>query len=174
MFRNEARGLRVVNTGFEHLSEGVYSIVFVDCAKRRILKVFSKAQGFDFEHSKKVFDSEVEAYKIAMKASELKDLVPKFFGTRRGLLVEDKCGTDVTNEFHPDLASELEFISDDFIKINEAPGSDWEQITRAFKDRGIEYMSDASVTIKNEKIQKVIDFAIKEFERPVPDIIGPA
>jgi hypothetical protein len=160
MFANERRGLRIVGSNFEYLTEGAYSIVFVNRSKGRVLKVFRATHRRD--HSADVFNAEVEAYKVAMKSNDLKALVPNFFGTQTGLKVMDKNCTDVTDEFYPNLAFEAEFIPQRFDKIAGAPLSEQERITKLFRDRGICHMSDVSVVINDGRIQKVIDFAIQE------------
>ena len=128
MFANQMRGLRVVGTKFEYLSEGAYSVVFIDRQQGRIIKVFKAIHELD--HCKKVFDAEVEAYGIAMRTAELKERVPQFHGVRQDLRIEDRSGKDVTAEFYPDLAYEAEFIADEFDKIATSPEA--ERLQRPF------------------------------------------
>jgi len=159
-FLNEQRGLYVADSEFKYYSEGAYGLVFVDRAKGRILKVYRARQ--PLPHSTEVFNAEVEAYKIAMKSDDLKKLVPEFFGARTGLIIMDKDGTDVTNEFYPNLAFEAEFVPGEFRKISFAPESEQKQVMELFRSHGINHAIDASITLEGEKIRKLIDFAIRE------------
>ena len=163
-FPNAYRGLRIKGTDFIYHSEGAYGLVFVDKAEGRIRKLYKSTQRQN--HRKKVFENEVKAYEIASNVSELKDLIPKYYGTRAGMVLIDKNDEDVTNEIDVDLAFEAEFIDGCFQKRN-SPGVDqaaWDDIKEKFRKHGIRHVKDASVTLKNNSIEKVIDFSFMEIE----------
>jgi hypothetical protein len=160
MFPNARRGLRILNTEYIYLTEGAYSVVFVDHNAQKIRKLFRSRE--KLEHCQEVFKSEMRAYEIALKADDLKVLVPSFFGQSPGSAVVDKDGNDATSEFYPDLAYELEYIPQQFEKIGVIPQPEMERIQKMFRDRGINHVIDMSVQVESGRVLKAIDFAIEE------------
>jgi hypothetical protein len=161
MFANERRGLCISDSNFRYLTEGAYSVIFKDQDAGRALKLFKSSH--PIIQSARVFAAEVEAHKIAAGTAELKDLVPEFFCTPTALRVEDKDGRDVTTEFHPDLAIEMEFLPVHFADILIASRNEQERIRNLFQSHDIQHMSDVSVALNEHgQIVKVVDFAVKE------------
>jgi len=113
-----------------------------------------------------VFESEVRAYKIAMKSPKLHTLVPEFFGIRPTQIILDNYKKDISDEFIPCLAFEATLIDDNFVKLGAVCVCDVERqrITKLFASEGIKYLKDASVLLQGKCVVKVIDFAVKEFE----------
>ncbi len=163
-FRNAERGLKIKGTGFSYLDEGAYSLVFVDRERRRIRKVYRNRSDADFDHVREVFEAETEAYAIASKADELKDLIPAYYGPVPGQTIIDASGNDVTGEFQAALAFEAEFVECSFRKAIAASHNERTRVEDLFRKRGIHHVTDISVSIVNGRITKVIDFAIKEVE----------
>jgi hypothetical protein len=164
MFQNATRGLRLEGTDFTYLTEGAYGIVFHDRNRGRIRKVYRTRWDADVDHCREVFEAETAAYQIASTTSELKDIVPAYFGIRAGLTVVGADGKDVTNEFYRDLAFEAEFVNCSFEKISASSPDEHRRVVALFRKHGIKHVIDASVCLEDGHISKVIDFATKEVE----------
>lgn len=107
-----------------------------------------------------VFQSEVDAYEIAMKNEELSKLVPHFYGP---VLIGRLEGA--REEVAHDKAYSMEFIEGDFRKIGTVNSSEKMRIVKLFRKHGINHVIDSSVIMNEEnQIIKVVDFATKEFE----------
>jgi hypothetical protein len=163
-YANARRGLKIPGTAFEYLTEGAYGLVFVDRSARRIRKVYRTRELKDPQHLTNVFNSEVMAFKIAMKCSELTELVPEFYGICPTKDVQDHSGNSIASELRGDLSFEMEFLPGSFVKIGTIPTSESDRIQTLFFQCGIRHMSDASVLLDEERITKVIDFAVQESE----------
>jgi hypothetical protein len=85
--------------------EGHYSLVFLTAT--RAVKVFKRRPGQD-DHIRQVFASEVSAYEIARFHDNLKALVKHFVGPVAGCRIQDLSGNDISNEFLPACAYEME------------------------------------------------------------------
>ncbi len=115
-------------------------------------------------HSREVFEAETEAYAIASKVCELKDLIPAYFGKVSDQKIVDTSGSDVTHEFHPSFAFEAEFVECSFQKLAAATERERKRVANLFHMHGIHHITDVSVCIENDRITKVIDFATREVE----------
>jgi hypothetical protein len=162
-FANEARGLAVAGTDFTYLSEGAYSVVFIDRAAVRIIKVFKRRP--DEDHVRAVFKAEADAYGLAASSAEVSEVVPGAFRLCPVEQLIDKQGQDVTCEFFPDLAFETDFVEGDFYKIGVIGSAEASRVRRLFREAGIHHTSDMSVIISVDGIiLKAIDFAVEEHE----------
>jgi hypothetical protein len=163
-FWNATRGLKIRDSEFAYLTEGAYGIVFADKKRGRIRKVYRHQDDVDFQHCQKVFRAETQAYAIATNAPALTELVPRYYGLVTDLTVVDGAGKDVTNEFHADLAFEAEFVDCNFQKSRVAPDEERRRIMALFRKHGIKHTFDISVCMQNNRIRKVVDFAMKKVE----------
>lgn len=161
-FANASRGLQIKGTNFEYLSEGAYAAVFVDRMNNRVRKVFFRKDSAMGKASLESFLSETEAYQIASASDELRIYIPEYYGEVMRVVIVDKQGLDVSNEFCTDLVIELEFIPGVFQKISQAP--DGEEVIALFRAHGIVGISDASVTSANGQVEKIIDIGVREIE----------
>jgi hypothetical protein len=156
-FPNTARGLRLAGTDFVYLTEGAYGTIFADRGQRRVRKVYRTRPEVDTSHCREVFNTEIQAYEIASKHSELSALVPAYFGPCDVPDVVDGANANVSNEFHSDLAFEAEFVE----CFLQPPNTEQARIDALFGRYGIHYVTDASVCLEEDAIRKMIDFATK-------------
>jgi hypothetical protein len=162
-FANEARGLRIAGTGFSYLNEGAYGVVFADRAAGRIVKIYRWRPEQD--HARAVFKAEADAYGLAASSKAVAALVPGNFRLCTAQQIIDKDGKDVTAEFFPDLALEMDFVAGHFLKIASIDGTEALRVRGLFYDVGIHHTIDMSVTLGADgAVAKAIDFAIVEHE----------
>lgn len=159
-----ANAARLKETDFAYCTEGAFGLIFVNAKSGRALKVFRRKHEASEDHCRSVFNSEIEAYGLASSSPEVRALVPGFYGVRSGLIVLDQDGNDVSAEFIPDLAYEMEFVAGYFQKMGTVANPEADRVRQLFRNAGICYLTDASVMLTNGKITKVIDFAVREFE----------
>lgn len=163
-FANERRGLRLSGTDFTYLSEGAYSVVFADRERRQVRKVYRVHGDAGLDHCRDVFAAEIDAYQIASNNAELRGLVPRYFGPCPNQVIVDGTPSEVTKEFHPDLAFEAEFVECQFHKLGVVPPPDWARIVVLFRRNGIHHVNGASFCLWDGRVTKVIDFTTKEVE----------
>ena len=161
-FANAYRGLQIAGTEFVYLSEGAYAAVFVDRAQERIRKVFRRRADLTEDHCRRVFQSEVGAYEIASKDRDLASLIPTYYGLVTKQIVVDRNGNELTSDFNKDMAFEAAFVEGEFQKISGASSDEWTRVADLFFKRRIFHLTDASISIQDGKIMKVIDFAVHE------------
>lgn len=159
-FANESRGLKIRGSDFVYLTEGAYSVIFVDRRQSRIRKVYRVQRGLTRSHCEEVFDSEVEAYNVAGKTLELRALVPRFYGICNTTTIVDSRDQDVSREFLGNLTFEAEFIPSEFIKIGNLECAERKRIIDLFVQHGIRHIVDSSVCVADGKIIKIVDFAV--------------
>lgn len=157
---NAKRGLRIAETDFVYLDEGAYAVVFVDHIQMRVRKVYLASHAL--AHAQLVFKNERNAYAIAHSQAELRVLVPKIYEPPRSLQIVDSRFSDVTRDFYPQLAIEMDFVPGRFLKLRDYPNGEERRITDLFQRHGINYLIDSSATAENGKIATVVDFAIKD------------
>lgn len=145
--------------------QGCYGVVVKDTGSGRAIKLFFR--GEDEAHSRKVYQSEVEAYEIVQLHPRLVELTADFFGRCSVAKVFDEHGADISDRFLLDCGLELELLSGPFPKIGSCFGStNRNEVERAFNDAGIRHTSDAGVMLDDQRqIIKIIDFATVEYER---------
>ncbi len=163
-FANARRGLRIKDSKFEYLTEGAYGVVFVDRAANRIRKIYRVNDEGLASHCIEAYEAEAKAFEIASADERLRELIPEWHGRRSAQSIVDQNDQDVSNEFYSDLAFEVEFIPDAFQKFGVISSGEQERIGALFIERGIAYMKDASVILRDGRVHKVIDFATKEVE----------
>ena len=139
--------------------EGAYGIVFFD-EQGYAIKVFKRRPDAPEEHLKAVFQSEVEAYRIANESNELRALVPEFFGVITCEQVLDEAGNDISGVFHMALAYKMRKIEGVFRKC----GLQDEKLKGAFSEAGIRHTKDASVLFEDGAIRCIVDIAVQEHE----------
>lgn len=137
---------------YDYLDSGYFSEVFVNFNLGLIIKQFC-AKGDD-ERFRKVCNSEVAAYEIAMQDKVLQNLTPKFYDS--GLDCEFPKGA--SENYLPSVNYQLEYVQGLFVKDQGLV----DQHAKFFRDKGINYLADCSVFSDNSVI-KVIDFATEEF-----------
>lgn len=140
---------------------GAYGMIFFTTGCRAI-KVF-KRNGHPRDHAVQVFKSEVDAYEIAKNVPELKHLIPEFFGVSSIDRIEDESGKDISDEFHLDLAYEMEKIDGQFVKANLGKYAELGEIERLFHLNGIRHTSDIDVLQEKGAIKRIIDFATEKY-----------
>jgi len=163
-FFNASRGLRIPGTDFEYMTEGAYGLIFLDRKFRRIRKVYKRRLDTDEAHCLAVFESEREAFELAARAPKVCTLIPEYFGESRAGTIIGSGGNDVTDEVYPLLSFEAEFLDGSFDKIGTVIAEERNRIVSLFHAVGIRHMTDASVRVTNQAIDKVIDFAVREIE----------
>ncbi|MVS99773.1 hypothetical protein [Devosia marina] len=162
-FANDARGLILAGTDFVYLDEGAYGIIFVSRSLGRVRKVYRHSA--DERHACAVFRSEIEAYARASASTELMTLIPEGFQICSPQRVFDRYGADVSNEFLPELAFEMEFVDSRFQKIGTIAQDEAQRVHALFRSVGILHTLDMSVALAEDGcVAKVIDFAMIEHE----------
>lgn len=139
--------------------EGAYGFVFFD-EQGYAIKVYKKRVDAPEEHIRAVFQSEVEAYRIATEREELKTLVPEFFGVIPCEKVLDEIGNDISREFYLSFAYKMRKVEGRFIKC----GLQDEQLKIAFNNAGIRHTKDASVLFESGVVKCIVDIADQEHE----------
>lgn len=161
-----------------HFKQGAFGRVELDFQTRRAIKLFlaidtSQAsyqdRPWENEIRKIVFAEEVQAYELANSCPDLLFHVPKFFGKRSFTSIKSESGEDVSHLYLLDCCYEMELIEGRFEKIHNwpnhgAPIQEVERITSLFQKAGINHTIDADATTSTDlqRIEKVIDFAIRE------------
>ena len=163
-FANETRKLRIKDTEFVWLDEGAYGVAFVDRARKRVRKIYRARGGAPLAHCIEVFEAETQAYAIASGSDDLKEITPAYYGRCEALTIIDGAGNDVTDEFHPGLAFEMELVEGKFVKSSAMSEIERERVTGLFWKNKIFHTIDMSVCLTDGKVTKAIDFAMKEIE----------
>lgn len=164
-FPNESRGLHIPGSDFKYYSEGAYAVVFVSRSGRPTArKIFRLKAESGRGHSSRTFAAEVAAFELAMASDHVRAIVPEFFGQQPALRVSDRNGTDVSAEFYPDLAFDMEFIEQPFRKLVYFSAFERIRVSNILNRAGIFYTIDASACGTDDCISKVIDFSTHEVE----------
>ena len=143
--------------------QGAYGIVIFSMDKNFAYKIYKNDKRK--YRVKRTFDSEVDAYKIAMESSELKKYTPEYFGTENITKILSCSGIDITSQFYCNYNLKLSFINGKFEKMHHMNATNKETVKKLFTDSGIRYLRDASAVINDQgEIFKVVDFATLEFE----------
>lgn len=161
-FANAHRGLRIKDTNFEYLTEGAYGVVFVDKAANRIRKVYRR--NHPAPHCAETYEAETRAFEIASADEHLRGLIPEWYGRRSAQVMIDKNEEDVSTEFFSDLAFEAGFVTGTFQKFGAISSEEQERVGALFIKRGIIYVKDMSVVLRDGSVHKAIDFATREIE----------
>ena len=164
---------------------GAFAVVvlyYENAFARKLFKaIFDKERPWENELRKKVFSSEVEAYKKLMSSNiDLCGLAPDFRGVPKITKVLDFYGNDVSVSYLLDCCYDMELINGDFDKLLESgrPKNITPEalsvIQEPFNNLGIMYMEDSSVTIDSSgNIVKIIDFAVSdEYQNGENDYLG--
>lgn len=164
-FFNERRGLHIPGSDFQYYSEGAYAVVFASRSGRPTArKLFRVKAESGREHSARTFAAEVAAFELAMASDHVRTIVPEFFGQQPAERVSDRDGTDVSAEFYPDLAFDMEFIEQPFRKLVYFSAFERKRVSSILNRAGIFYTIDASACGTDDCISKVIDFSTHEIE----------
>lgn len=157
------RGLAIAETDYSYLDEGAYGVIFADKALGRIIKIFKRR--LKEAHVRSVFRSEIDAYDLAASSTEISSLVPGNFQIVNPRNILDNHGVNVTDEFFPDLAFQVDLVEGYFHKIGVIDSAEASRVQQLFRRAGIYHTSDMSVTVGTEGcIRKAIDFATVEYE----------
>lgn len=128
-------------------------------------KVFKKQSQASREYICKVFKSEVDAYGAAIADSELRKIVPAFYGIVFVEKIVNECNIDISGEFELDLSYQMQKIEGCFQKIHNVPKDQFNFLKGLFLNAGIEYIEDASVVLDlSGNVRYIVDFALKEYE----------
>ncbi|GEM_PF-3198655 len=152
-------------TIFSKIDSGAYGDIFLNSVDGTVIKVFRKDN--PLEHCREVYDNEIKAYSLALGDLNLKSYVPHYYGREQIDSVFDENGVENTEKYFLDLNFKMEFVDGKFIKIGSPLVSSQEasQVQGFFRQVGINFLRDASVTLNQQgKIEKVIDFSLKEIE----------
>jgi hypothetical protein len=147
---------------------GAYGTIFFHNGTKAV-KVFRKTE-HSREHIENVFQSEVEAYEIAQSVPAIRELTPIFYGVVTVDLIKTAAGTDISSQFHLDLAYEMEKIDGIFCDEHIAGANAARPIQLLFNSHGIMHTSDMAYLVENSVIKKVVDFATEYHELYHQDI----
>lgn len=155
-------GTKLADSNFEYLNSGSYGVVFADKSRCLARKVF--LAGPDEGHIRKVFKSEIEAYRMAASDNQLALLIPGHFKVCcLAQVILDKAGNNISSEFIPSLAYEMEYVDGDFQKFNHIDDKEIQRIKLLFNQVGIYYTKDMSVHLGDDgRVVKAVDFGIEE------------
>lgn len=160
---NQNRGLTIAGTEYSYLDEGAYGVIFADKTAGRIIKIYKRI--LEESHVCLVFRAEIDAYGFAASSAEISSLIPGNFQIVTQNQVVDSHGTNVTDEFFPDLAFQTNLVEGNFHKIGVVDSAEASRVRQLFRRAGIHHTSYMSVTVEVEGcILKVIDFATVEHE----------
>ena len=148
---------------YEYEAMGAYAHVFVDRSTMTCWKVFLADK--PREHIESTFHAEVDAYKLAMEDRRAAELVPTLhrIGCEEGEIFSH-VGQSLSSLYHLDLAYELDFINHQFYKVGSVNQEILAPSFEILRSAGIRYLEDASVSEKDGKPYKFIDFAIIDHE----------
>jgi hypothetical protein len=157
-------GSRIADSEFRYLDAGAYGAVFVNTSTMRIRKVAYKKPDVSDDHARNVFQSELDALKIAERSEILRSLIAAPITELRGARVLDRDGKDITGMFYSDLGYEAAFVPGQFVKIGTVTGDEQDRVRALFRAEGIYHTIDASVVLEGGNITRIIDFAVREVE----------
>lgn len=157
------------NLAADTLESGAFSVVLRNGPRTHAYKLFfSEAADRNIMSNRKrraIFESEVEAYRIAQADDDLRLLVPQFFGMRQVTAITDSSRTDdITRLFLLDCCYEMELVPGKAVKANEIrlkmPVVD--EYRNKFMQKGIKYMEDSLVFLLADRRMKFIDFGVRD------------
>lgn len=153
--------LRTLKLGNPHNDGGEYGLIVVSDDLTRAIKLFHRIETTE-EHAVTVFESEVQAYEIASSDPHLKAYVPDFYGVVTIDKVIDQKGFDISSSFFCSLAYEMGFVAGPFDGLRKRFSEKYPDLAQLFRNAGINYTSDVSVTYdKLGKLDKIVDFALE-------------
>lgn len=142
---------------------GAYGLIVFIENQTKAVKIFKKSH--DYDHTLNVFNSETKAYVLAQTNQQVKSLVPDYFGKIKIDKILDKNRQDISDQFYLNMAYKMSYEEGPFLKLGTVSKSEYSYIEELFVALGINYIKDSSVTVDcSGSINKVIDFAIQEFE----------
>jgi len=144
-------------------AEGAYAVVFF--VEDRAIKVFKRRTEASDEHVRAVFGSEIEAYRQALCADDLRELVRHFIGATTCCAITNVDGTDISKQFYLYCAYEMVRVHGDFRKFGTLSSEITEYLRRRFNAAGIFHLVDSSIVLDVESRPRHIgDFAMREYE----------
>ena len=162
------------------ICDGGFADVYLDFEENLAYKLFRSyinpsanlidKNEIDFNiFAEKVFDSEVQAYKL-ITASDLKDYFPKYYPDYKILAVIDEFGNDVSTRYILSCTLVLELINGKFEKHDvesvqiclNGKSFNKEDFFNSLKSIGVNFSIDCSVCCNSETL-KFIDIARNDF-----------
>jgi hypothetical protein len=143
-------------------SNGSYGTVFFHSGDKAV-KLFKKTN-LSRDHIQLVYKSEVGAYEIAQGIATIVPIIPIFYGEVIVGRVLDESGIDISAQFHLDVAYEMEKIEGRSHKAGHSDNASLVEIKQILHSHGINHTTDMDVWIEKDVIQKIVDFAIQEYE----------
>jgi hypothetical protein len=158
------------------VDSGAFSTIFRHAENGRVYKLFKEHdqsnQLGDLGDQEPVlrraaFNSEVEAYQIAMEVDAIRPLIPKFHGPVVVDQVLDENDTDISDRYLLDCCYAIDFVEGGppakFAPEVAAQHPHLQALTAAFAANGINYWHDGAVfNPANPAMTKVVDFALKD------------
>ncbi len=142
---------------------GAYGLVVFIENRTKAVKIFSCSH--TLEQASKVFKSQVEAYEKASVDPTASMIIPTYYGKVAVDKIVDRSGNDVTDQYYTELAYLMSYEEGPFYDFNNILENERQRIESILKPIGVNYLSDCSVSLTNEKaVRCVIDFATEEFE----------
>lgn len=170
----------------KRIQTGAYSDIFRSADGTKVFKLFincshptNVSQWLTMpEHDKQrrdTFDTECDAYEIALKHPSILLHVPHFYGRVEISDVLDQEGNSVACHYLLDCCYAIEYLDGDDVKLGSYSDEDIPPHLRDFimamQAVGIAYVKDASVFMPDDAEGfKIIDFATREVEPPVYDV----
>ena len=143
--------------------EGAYGLVVFVENKTKAVKIFFRSH--EEKQASNVYESEVEAYRLASINKEASSLIPVFYGEVRVEEVIDIDGCDVSDQYFLNMAYIMSFEAGPYFKFNTISSTEQARLKMLFEPLGIHYLVDSSVSLsKDGTAIKIIDFATREFE----------
>jgi len=153
---NHVPRIHVDPATLESREHGAYAIV-LKSPEGYAVKAFKA--GKDREHTRQVFEAEVEAYMIASRTPVLAAMTPTFHGVCVGPHRARQGRIDV--ECVPELAYCISWVDGIFVKYQLC-----EEIASQFREAGIRHLSDVSAVVTpGARPRAIIDFATREVEQ---------
>jgi hypothetical protein len=149
-------------------ADGCYATVFF--VDDTAIKVFKRRGDVPPNHVRDVFCSEDEAYRYSANRSEICHYTNHFIGVKVVCMIKDETGRDISHEYHPEFAYEMERLAGEPVKVGALDSESAQHIQGLFRSAGVRHMRDCSVFLDQAgELANVIDFAMQEYELQVED-----
>jgi len=152
----------------DQIGSGAFAHVFLIRDSGHALKVFiTSPASSDMSDGKRrrVFESEIEAYKLAQADPELSKMIPHFYGRRVvESVIETPAERDISANYLQDCCYEMDDAGRGWTKANTA-GQYWSRVEECrsiFRSRGIMHLNDCSFRIREDGSIVFIDFGIAD------------
>jgi hypothetical protein len=154
----------------DHKCSGAFAVVFQRGLRGNVFKLFRSDRsnpGMMSDHKRRrIFQSEVDAYRIAEADSVLSAMIPHFYGPRIiERVIDSLSGADLSDLFLLDCCYEMEDVgyckkANDEREVELRARLDRQQAL--FEKRGIKYMIDCSFAIMDDDRIVFVDFGTQD------------